>query len=255
MNFQEIKKNWEAKSRTYELLGDAEPPLRQIRSKHIYSNHLLYFDKDKNENRELRYASNTKSPFVDEQPEKNIRVEQIFFKAGYLFTDKSQVALQQFLAIHPDNGRIFKEVRPEAEAIEEVTNFEERADAYEIVKGLTIDEVAGLMYSEIGDDVFKTSSKELKRDLYVLADSDSNHLLALYNDNSVQLKYLARKAIQFNILKLGDSGRTVLWAKNKRKLLAVPLDKTPYAALADHFLTDDGLEVKAKVIELLKKSE
>lgn len=252
MSFTNIKKTWVLKPRTYQLIGEAAPPLRQIRSRHDHSNHLFYWDEEKKEQRELRYAANSKSPFVDEQAEKGIRVEHLYFREGFLFTNRNDITLQQFLEIHPDNGVIFKELKPEKEAQEEVVDFESRATAYEIVKNLGIDEVAGSMYAEIGEEVFTTSSKELKRDLYIIADADPEYLLKLADDASVLLKYTARRAVKLNILKLADSDRTVKWSKNGRKIIAVPVDQTPYSALAEYFLTDEGVEVKTKVIELIK---
>ena len=107
------------------------------------------------------------------------------------------------------------------------------------------------MYSQIGDEVFKTSTKELKRDLYVIADIDPGTLLTLNESSIVELKYLAREAVKFNVLKI--EGSVIKWAKNGRKVTVVPVDETPYTAIANFFLTDDGHEAKVKVEELIDK--
>lgn len=255
MSFAKIKKSWALKARTYQLTGEATPPLRQVRSKHTYDNHLLYFDEDSKENKELRFATGSKSPFKDEQGDGHVRVEHIFFREGFLFTGREDVALQQFLEIHPDNGRIFEELKPEKDAEEEVIDFETRATAYEIVKNLSSDEVASFMYNEVGDEVFKTSSKELKRDLYVVADEDPDYLVEVAKDINIPLKYLAAKAVKFNVLSLRDDNRTVIWTKSKKKLTSVSDDNTPYTALAEFFLTDDGVKAKNQVETLLKDFE
>lgn len=248
-------KDWVVKARTYVLAGDASPPLRQIRTRHQYDNHLMVFDEGKKVNRELRYASNQKSPFVDEQADKDVRVEHIFFKDGMLFTNREDIAMQQFLSVTPDNGIIFLELKPESEAEEQVEDFEVRAIAYDIVKNASLDTIAAYMYTEIDDAVFLTTSKELKRDLYVVADGAPEHLIAMADDKSTELKYIARKAVKFDILTIADNGRTIKWTKNGRKVLAVSMEETPYSALAAYFLTDDGIATKAKVIELLKDFE
>ena len=254
-NWKDIKTNWEIKPRTYVLTGEAAPPLRQIRTKHLYDNHLLWFDEESGTNKELRYAANVQSPFVDEQPEKGVRIEHIFFKEGYLFTDREQVIMQQFLEIHPDNGKIFVELKPEADAEEEVIDFEKRADAYEVVKGLDLDGILSVMFSEIGDEVFKTSTKELKRDVYVIADEDPKFLVDLVEKESTMLKWIARKAVKFGILTLSGDKRIVKWGKGTKKICSIPVDKNTYAGIADFFMTDDGIEIKAKVLEKLKDFE
>ena len=255
MTFKEIKKNWVAKSRVYQLVGNHTPPLRQIRSKHMYNNQLTYFDDELNENRELRYYSTAKSPFADEQPDKDVRIEHIFFREGYLNTNKTHVALQQFLELHPDNGSIFVELKPDKAAEEEVQDFETLASAFEIVKHLKFDEVEAIMYDEIGDEVFTTSSKELKRDLWVIADQDPEYIIDFVDDATIVNRFIARKAVKFKIINIVDDGRTAVWTSNKKKILAIDLDETPYSSLANFFLTDDGVAVKAKVLEKLKATE
>jgi hypothetical protein len=54
-------KNWEVKERTYQL-KDSSPLTYKIRS-----SRMLWFDEDKGINREIRYANNQKSLFVEEQ--------------------------------------------------------------------------------------------------------------------------------------------------------------------------------------------
>lgn len=251
ITWESIKKNWELKPRVYRLLKGEAPPLRQIRSKHTYKNHLMFFDNDKKENRELRYIAGAKSPFMDEQPSENVRVQQIFFTDGLLSTSEQDIALQQFLAITPDNGVIFEEIKPEQTAEEEVVNFEAKAEAYTIISALDSDKIAAFMYSQIGEEAFSTSTKELKRDLYVIADTHPSLIVSLEKSDITMLKYTARKAVKFGVLDV--DGKTVKWGKNKRKVMVVPVDETPYTALANFFLTDDGHEVKAKVLELLEK--
>ena len=52
-----VKKNdWEIKDRTYLLKGNKEPLTFTIPSKHTRRHPLLWFDKDKNEQRELYWA-------------------------------------------------------------------------------------------------------------------------------------------------------------------------------------------------------
>ena len=250
--WKEIKDSWTVKPRTYVLKGDAQPPLRQIRSMHTQQNHLMHWDEEVGRQRELRYFASAKSPFVDEQPTEGITIEHIFFKEGFLFTNRQDVALQQFLSIHPDNGSIFEELVPEKEAEQEVEDFEARAKAYALVGNLSLEEIEAIVYNEVGDDVFKTSSKELKRDLWILADEAPEYLLEVADNQETLLKFIARKAEKYEVIKVADGGRTIKWGSTGKKLCAVDVDNTPIGALAAFFLTDDGVPALKKIKEKLK---
>ena len=251
-NWKQIKETWTVKGRVYVLKGDFTPPLRQIRSCHTHSNHLMHWDDEIKENRPLRYSAAAKSPFADEQPA-GTRLEHIFFRDGILHTDARAVALQQFLALHPDNGRLFEELVPEKDAEQEVEEFEARAEAYKAAADLTIEQVEAILLFDGDRSVFTTSSKELKRDLWVLADNEPEALLALLDNPRVEDNYLAVKADLKEIIAISGDGRTVSWKSTKKKICVAAADETPIAALANFFTTDDGVEVKAKIKEKLNK--
>ena len=59
--------SWEVKDRFYYLTGNKNPLTFTIPSRHSRRYPLLWFDEEKGYNRELRYATNQRSPFVDEQ--------------------------------------------------------------------------------------------------------------------------------------------------------------------------------------------
>jgi hypothetical protein len=61
------KPTWEIKDRVYYLKGNKNPLTLTIPGKHTRKHSLLYFDNKTGEQRELRYATNQSSPFVDEQ--------------------------------------------------------------------------------------------------------------------------------------------------------------------------------------------
>ena len=58
---------WEIKDRNYYLTGQSSPLTFTIPSKHTKKHPLLWFDEETGAQRELRYATNQKSPFVEEQ--------------------------------------------------------------------------------------------------------------------------------------------------------------------------------------------
>ena len=62
-----VEKNWEIKDRTYVLANGKSPISWTIQTKHTARKPLLWFDEETGINREIRYATNQRSLFVDEQ--------------------------------------------------------------------------------------------------------------------------------------------------------------------------------------------
>jgi hypothetical protein len=67
---------------------------------------LLWYDEVNNVNRALRYASNQRSPFEDEQ-DGNAIIEPVSFEDGLLVVPKTNPVLQLFLSYHPHYGLVF----------------------------------------------------------------------------------------------------------------------------------------------------
>ena len=61
------KPTWEIKDRLYTLKSNRQPLVFTIPSRHTSKRPLLWFDEEKGYQRELKYATNQRSPFVDEQ--------------------------------------------------------------------------------------------------------------------------------------------------------------------------------------------
>ena len=80
----------------YKLTKDKAPLTFMLPTKNSTRNPLLRFDDEKGENRELRYARNQNSPFVDEQ-DGNAILEPIVFEDGFLTVSKNNQVLQKFL--------------------------------------------------------------------------------------------------------------------------------------------------------------
>jgi hypothetical protein len=108
------------------------------------------------------------------------------------------------------------------------------------------------MRTEIGSEVIKMSSKEVRRDLIVFARNNPNLFLELANDDNINVRNVGIKAVEQNIIKLSNDQRTFTWASNDRKLITVPFDENPYSALASYFKTDEGIEVYQTVEKRLK---
>jgi len=238
-----LKKNtWEIKDRMYYLKNNMSPLTYTIRSSNIY-----YFDEEKGYERELKYTSNQRTPFVDEM-QGDQRLEHIVFENGALFVPKNKTVLQKLLSLyHPHNGSLFLERLPEREAANEVENIEIEIEALNAAQNLDIDMAEAVMRVELGSKVSKMSSKELKRDLLLYAKTNPMLFLELVNDDNVQLRNFGIKATEMGILKLSQDQRTFSWGSNDRKLMSVPFDEHPYSALAAWFKTDEGMEIYSNI--------
>ena len=111
-----LEKGWEIKDRHYYVLGKYNPLTLTIPSRHGKRYPLTWFDEEKQGVRELRYATNMSSPFVDEQ--KGLAtMGHIMFKKGHLHVPKQHQALQKLLSLyHPLKGKKYDEVNTVKEA-------------------------------------------------------------------------------------------------------------------------------------------
>ena len=244
-----MKKKREIKDRVYKLRNGHQPLSHTINSRNTRRKPLLYFDGE--HNRPLRYASNQKSPFEDEQ-DKNVILDPVIFEDGMLFVPKTNPVLQEFLHYHPDNGAVFEEVDKEADAQKEVDYLETEAKAFKMAAELTIDqmETLGRVFLELR--VGNMATAELKRDILIFAKRNPKLFLDLAEDENVILRNFAINATESGIIKLSQDQRTFTWGTNGRKLMTVPFDENPYSAMAAWFQTDEGLEVYKSIDKKLK---
>jgi len=246
-----VKDTWEYKDRHYYLAGDKEPLTYTIPSRHTRKYPLTWFDPEIGYERELRYATNQKSIFVDEQ-EGHVTLKHIIFENGSLHVAKEKRTLQEFLNHHPHKGIIFKELDEQVEAIDHLEYLELEIDAVNLARQLEIDQAEAIMRVEVGSKVSNLSTKELKRDILLFAKRNPALFINLAQDENVILRNFAIVAREQNIISLSDDQRTFKWASNGRKLMTVPFDENPYSAMAVWFKTDEGLEVYKSIQKKLK---
>jgi len=236
------KDTWELKNRTYLLKGGKKPLTYIIKSANIH-----YFDEEKGYERELKYTSNQRTPFVDEMIGDQ-RLEHIIFRAGVLNVPREKVILQKLLSLyHPHRDKLFREFQPEKQAESHLDWLEFEVAAMNAANNLDIDMMEAIMRVEIGSKVASMSSKEVKRDLLLFAKKSPKLFLELVTDDNVQLRNFGIKAVELKIIKLTTDQRKFLWASNDRVIMTVPFDEHPYTALAHWFKTDEGMEIYANI--------
>ena len=240
------KPEWEIKDRMYYLTHNRTPLTYLIRGSNIF-----WFDEEKGYERELKYTSNQRTPFVDEMQGEQ-RLEHIIFKNGQLFVPKNKTVLQKLLSLyHPHRNVLFEEHKPAQIAADEISILELEVDALMAAREMDIDMAEAVMRVEKGSEVSSMSSKELKRDLLIFAKSNPVLFLELANDDNVQLRNFGIKAVEAGILKLHNQ-RDFLWASTDRKLFTVPFEEHPFTALAAWFKTDEGMEIYTNIEKRLK---
>ena len=235
---------WEVKDRTYVLNGRA--PLTYK----IKSSGLTWFDEKEGVNREIRYALNQKSLFVDEQDD-NVRMGHVMFNDGVLFVPRNKPLLQQLLSIyHPSKNYKWTEVNEVKKAEDDVEVFEYKLEALKLCQELEIDHLEAIMRTELGSTVTQMSSKELKRDAYRFAQNNPQLFMEVAKDEDIKLRNLANRAAEAKLIKLGNDGKTWKFA-NGKKIMTVPFDKHPYGAIAEYFKTDEGVDLMKSLIKKL----
>jgi len=235
--------NWEIKDRVYYLTTNKQPLVFTIAGRHSVKRPLVWFDEETGEQRELRYATNQNSCFVDEQKGHAI-LGRIVFRNGALSVPARKQNLQKLLSLyHPLKGLFYDEHDPIKIATADVDYLNSEVDALIAARELSVEEAEAILRVEIGSKVSEMKSKEIKRDILLLARRNPNLFLQLMSDDNVHLRNFGIKAVEANILKLSPDNRTFTWASNGRKLMNVPFEEHPYNALAAWFKTDEGLEI------------
>ena len=243
---QKAKDTWEIRDRIYVLANGLEPLTYTISP-----SNMLWFDEEKGYEREITYAPNQTTPFIDEM-KGTIRREHIVFKNGSLYVPKNKTILQKFLSLyHPKRNKLYYEVDKKKKAVEEFEYLEYELDAMNLARSLEIEQIEAILRVQVGSDVNKMTTKEMKRDVLVMARKNPSLFLQVASDENVILRNKGILAVENKILKLSKDNRYFMWASNDRKLMTVPFDEHPYTSLAHWFKTDEGMEVYKQVEKML----
>lgn len=246
-----VKPSWEIRDRIYFLKNNRRPLIFTIPAKHSARKPLLYFDQETGMQKELRYATNQNSPFVEEQ-KGTATLGRIAFKDGQLFVPKEQTSLQKLLSLyHPLRNQLYYEYNPVQESVNELDYINLEIDALILAKELDINQIEAILRAEFGSKIDKLSSSELKRDVLIFAKRNPALFIELANDENVELRNVGVKATQQGIIKLSSDQRTFSYGETNRKLMTVPFDEHPYSALAAWFKTDEGMEVYKHIMKKL----
>ena len=240
---EQQKPEWEIKDRIYYLKNNKSPLTLTIPGRHTKKHPLLYFDIETGKQKEIRYATNQDSPFVEDQ-KGEATLGHITFKDGDLKVPKEKQNLQKLLSLyHPLKGKLYEEFSAVEEATDQLSLLDMQIDALNMAREMDVDFAEAILRVELGSKVTSMSSKELKRDLLLFARNNPQLFISLANDENVQLRNFSIRAAEAGIINLSQDQRTFTWASNGRKLMNVPFDENPYSAFAAFLKTDEGVEI------------
>jgi hypothetical protein len=243
--------NWEYKDRNYYLRNNKSPLTYTIPTRHSARYPLTWFDPDVGYERELRYATNQRSIFVDEQ-KGPCTMKHVVFESGILTVPKEKRNLQEFLHFHPHMNLIFTEFDKVVANEDHFDTMELELVAQNMAYQMDVEKLEAILRVELGTKVKDLTTKELKRDALIFSRRNPSLFIELAEDDNVELRNIAIKAVEARILTLADDNRTFKWASNGRKLMNVPFDENAYSAIAAWFKTDEGLEVYKSIQKKLK---
>jgi hypothetical protein len=229
-------------SKTYKLIGGSAPMSFMLASRNTVAKRLYHFDGKVN--RELRYARNQKSPFVDEQ-DGNFILEPIIFEDGFLKVEDSNPVLQKFLEVHPDNGSLFVEVDNKRDAQKELDYLELEADALAKARTLDYSMMENVARIALSIDPSRISTSELKRDIIVYAKNNPEEFLSIVNDPNVAHDGLVARLFSYGALIVKRNAVHYNLSNNKSKMLVIPSDQDAHEAVSSFFMTEEGAEVMA----------
>ena len=241
--------------KSYKLTRETAPLSLILASRHTNRFPLLHFDEETGINRPLRYARNQNSPFQDDQDD-NAILEPIVFEDGFLYVPKNNQVLQQFLALHPGNGRIFVEINKAKEAAEIVSDLNTEVDALIEARQLDVEQVENVARVLFQRDVTTVTTSELRRDILIFAKKDPGGFMRLLKDPMLKLNASIQNIIDKGLLQLRNQKREVWFntPSNKKKMCNVPYGEDPMYIIASFFQSDDGLESFKHLKSLAKNS-
>lgn len=243
-NFDDIPglEDFEVKDRMYVLCDNQKPPSRGIRNRSKAPiSPLTYLNPKSKQTFALRYSVNQVSFFMEKQ-KGDVIVTPIEFKNGMLKTNKNEIPLQKFLAIHPDNrangGSVFEEYDPAKEASAEIDKEDKLFEAQSLVRSISPikqDAVARLMCSDYKEEWVPA---ELKRSLYSAVAKSPTEFLKLANQPTLEVKGVAKTALYRGVISYSN----YKWLnENKEVLVEVSRNQNEYDAIAEYLLSGKGM--------------
>ena len=205
--------------KTYRLTRNAAPLSYMLPTRHTNRFPLLHFDDETGVNRELRYARNQKSIYVDEQ-DGHVVLEPIIFEDGFLMASELEV------------------------------------DALIEARQLSLDQVESISRVLFNHNVAKMSTAELKRDILVYARNHPEEFLNVVSDPDLKHQSRVQQFFEEGLLVEKKAGAIHFNTKaNKKRMLTVPMGEDVNMIVSAYLKSDDGIESLKLLEKILNKDE
>lgn len=213
---------------------------------------VTVFDKQQNKVRQIRYAPNEPSIYVENQSEHAQR-EHIVFRNKMLFVPVEKPNLLEFLLNHPDNrangGSLFEMIDKSRSAEEELEREFTQFDAISMVRDKEISELLPVaMFLGINT---KRKSAEIRRDLLMDAKKNPTRFVELFDNPQVKCKSAVMQAVEFQIVKEKADG--MYWFDSNRLIITAAAGLDPVDVMSRFCLTEKGAPVYDRLLEELDR--
>tara|TARA_A100001201_G_scaffold143207_3_gene143867 strand:- start:1361 stop:2098 length:738 start_codon:yes stop_codon:yes gene_type:complete len=243
-----MKKIKKYTDKSYRLKREQTPLSYMLPTRHTKRFPILHFDEETGINRALRYSSNQKSIYEDEQ-DNNVILEPIIFEDGLLHVRKNNQLLQRFLELHPLNGTHFEEIDNEKDASEVVEILNLEVDALIEARSLDLDQTLEVGRVLFGN-VTRMTTAEIKRDVLVFAKNEPEEFLNIVSDPQLKFNAMVQSFFDNGILQQRNKDVHFNTKSNKKRMLTVPAGEDTIYIVSSYLQSEEG----EQALKLLQKT-
>ena len=242
----------------YKIVNKRHGMTCYIANKHSQSKELLYYNEEDDSSRALRYATNVKSIFEDEQGTGIIKTAPIIFEEGILTVPRKNPTLIKFLKFHPDNvengGQIFELVDyaaiDKSRAIAEELQFEAMALSRELGEK----EIESVVRAVMPSRVDKMTNLEKSDWIKSFAKSNSEDFMDLAFSPEAARDNVIGSALKAGVIEFRRNNSEVFWnykARNSR-ICRIPEGADAKQELEKFLMSNKGTEIFTDLEEIMK---
>jgi hypothetical protein len=230
-------RNWEVRDRKYVAILAPKAISMSIRSKHKTRSALQYFNKEKGTQHALRYATNESSFFIENQSN-NAIASHITMTYGELYVPATEVNLQKFLAIHPDNGVAFKELDERAESRKRTAELNFGFETNKKVREIGYTKQKAIARLVCQNYSYNWSPEQIQEELYYETSMNPYKISPYLSDPSVELKAVGKSAVEKALILFENQK---FMKTNREVLEIVPIGMDEWDVFAAWAKSDKGV--------------
>lgn len=236
--------------------GVGKKPLKWI-SKHMYEmlrpkchlvidNHIF----------RLRYVKEFDTPFEEDQPEGDVRLDRINIDEYELETGASDLALNMFLMLNPLNeengGKRYRLENKKKEAEDALTNYELIDNAIAKIRDSNLEQIKAALHVITGWDTIDMGSSEVRLELRKQVETIPEVVIRAFEDETTEIKFKFFTAKRLGYLVSNNEETTLKWGGTEKIFFTIPMGQNLAEQFANHCLSEKGKPILAALNEKLK---